>query len=491
MFPRPQFDVSSEIPIYRQLYAQLKEWIDGGRLANGVRLPSTRDMAGLLGLNRSTVSSAYELLESEGLIQGHVGKGSFVAGGVRLARQGLDWDQLLRLSESGSPALNHPPEAAISFATSRPAEELFPVSEVEATCREVLAGKDAAAILQLGSPFGFARLREYLLNEGRREGCVRLQDDVLVTSGCQQGLDLITRVLVCTGDSVLIEDPIYPGVKNLLTRAGARVIGIPVGPQGIDVDALKRGLEREHPKVLIVTPNFQNPTGTTIPASSRRQILSEAGHAGVVVIENDAHGELRYEGEPVASFKQLDDSGDVILLRSFSKVAFPGLRVGWVMGPKALIGRLAEAKQLADLHTDQLSQALMLRFAESGRLAAHRERLVAAGAERLNAVLAACERSLPAGTKFSRPEGGMNLWVRLPEPLDAAELLGRAERAGVAYAPGRYFEVAHHEPGSLRLSFADVAPDEIRAGVAILGEIFSSEIERSRASRWEPAQAMV
>jgi 2-aminoadipate transaminase len=167
------------------------------------------------------------------------------------------------------------------------------------------------------------------------------------------------------------------------------------------------------------------------------------------------------------------------------------LRVGWVFGPKALIGRLAEAKLLADLHTDQLSQAVMLRFVESGRLAAHRARMVAAGAERLRTVLSACEELLPAGTKFTRPEGGMNLWVRLPEPLDAAELLSRAERAGVVYAPGRYFEVSHHESGSLRLSFAGLAPDRIRAGVAILGEIFSSEIDRSRASRWEPAQAMV
>jgi 2-aminoadipate transaminase len=448
-------------------------------------------MAGLLGLNRSTVSAAYELLESAGLIQGHVGKGSFVAGPARSSSPALDWDELLRVSEGGSPALNHPSSASISFATSRPAEELFPLTEVEATCREVLSGKDAAAILQLGSPSGFPPLREHLLAEGRREGCVRPQDDILITSGCQQGLDLITRILVRAGDAVLVEDPIYPGVKNLLARAGARLIGIPVGPHGIDLEFLKRMLDRESPRAIIVTPNFQNPTGATLPAASRRQMLSEAGRAGVVVVENDAYGGLRYEGEPLPSLKQLDESGDAILLRTFSKVAFPGLRVGWVFGPKALIGRLAEAKLLADLHTDQLSQAVMLRFVESGRLGAHRARMVAAGAERLRTVLSACEQLLPAGTKFTRPEGGMNLWVRLPEPLDAAELLSRVERAGVVYAPGRYFEVSHHESGSLRLSFAGLAPDRIRAGVAILGEIFSSEIDRSRASRWEPAQAMV
>jgi 2-aminoadipate transaminase len=190
--------------------------------------------------------------------------------------------------------------------------------------------------------------------------------------------------------------------------------------------------------------------------------------------------------------KQLDEAGDTVLLRSFSKVAFPGLRVGWITGPRALVARLAEAKQLADLHTDQLSQALLLRFAESGRLAAHKSRVLAAGAERLAAVLAACERSLPVGTRFTRPQGGMNLWVRLPEPLDASELLPRAERENVTYVPGKYFEVAHHEPGSLRLSFAGLAPDAIQAGVARLGEVFSSELERVRAPRrYDPAPAMV
>ncbi|RPI18586.1 MAG: aminotransferase class I/II-fold pyridoxal phosphate-dependent enzyme, partial [Acidobacteriales bacterium] len=158
----------------------------------------------------------------------------------------------------------------------------------------------------------------------------------------------------------------------------------------------------------------------------------------------------------------------------------------------ALVARLVEAKLLADLHTDQLSQAVLLRFAESGRLAAHREKILAAGAERLAAVLAACERYLPPGARFTRPQGGMNLWVRLPEPLDAAELLSRAERENVTYVPGRYFEVIHHEPGSLRLSFAGLAPDKIRAGVAALGEVFSNELERSRATRrHEPAPAMV
>jgi 2-aminoadipate transaminase len=157
-----------------------------------------------------------------------------------------------------------------------------------------------------------------------------------------------------------------------------------------------------------------------------------------------------------------------------------------------LIARLAHAKQMADLHTDQLSQAVLLRFAESGRLAAHRARMLEAGGERLAAVLSACERHLPAGSQFTRPQGGMNLWVRLPEPLDAAELLGRAHRENVSYLPGKYFAVSRLEPGALRLSFAGCTPGEIRKGLAILGGIFSSELERIRSAQvLEPAPALV
>jgi len=161
-------------------------------------------------------------------------------------------------------------------------------------------------------------------------------------------------------------------------------------------------------------------------------------------------------------------------------VAFPGLRVGWVIGPRALIERLTEAKQWSDLHTDQLSQAVLLRFAESGRLARHRERMLEAGRERLHAALDACEKYLPVEAKFTRPRGGMSLWIRLPEPLDAGELLARAEREGVTYLPGKYFAVTRSQANSLRISFAGMAPEQIHSGIAILGRIFKQELERVR-----------
>jgi 2-aminoadipate transaminase len=212
--------------------------------------------------------------------------------------------------------------------------------------------------------------------------------------------------------------------------------------------------------------------------------------AGVPVVENDSYGELRYHGEPLPAIKELDQSGTTVLLRSFSKVSFPGLRVGWALGPKRLIDRLRHAKEASDLHTDQLSQAVLLEFSSSGRLEAHRQRVLRAGSERLAATLDACRRYLPAAARWTQPEGGMNVWVRLPEPLDAGELLPRARKEGVAYVPGRYFAVSRPEPGALRLSFAGLAPDEIRAGLRTLGRIVENALEDSRRG-FDPTPALV
>ncbi|HWR53709.1 MAG TPA: PLP-dependent aminotransferase family protein [Bryobacteraceae bacterium] len=484
MFPDVQLDPHSNVPLYRQLYGSIRSAIVDGILRHGERIPATRELAGLLGLNRTTISAAYDLLESEGFVRGHVGRGSFVVG--LPSASAADW--ALNFPSADSEPPSPPPAGAISFATARPSADLFPLDDFRRSCDEALSGSGAADILQLGSAYGYAPLREYLLDAARRDGLARDGDDLIITNGCQQALDLVQRVLIHPGDPVLVEDPVYPGLKNLFLRAGARLVGVPVGPDGLSPDALDAA---PRARVLVTTPTFQNPTGATIPAERRLELLDAARNRGLLVIENDIYGDLRYEGAAVPPLKASDETRRVALLQSFSKITFPGLRVGWVLGPRALIARLAEAKQVTDLHSDQLSQAALLRFAESGRLAAHRQRVVTAGGLRLKAVLEACGRWLPAGSEFTRPEGGMNLWVRLPRPLDAMDLLARAHRAGVAYIPGRYFEVSRHDPGALRLSFAGLAPAEIRRGVEILGSIASAELERTRTERRAPAPALV
>ncbi|MCP5119868.1 MAG: PLP-dependent aminotransferase family protein [bacterium] len=494
MFHQPQLDNQSGTSLYRQLYRQIKIDIERGHLVKGDRLPATRELAGQLGLNRTTITAAYELLETEGLIRRHVGRGSFVAGETTAHAEGLRWQDLLTApgGTAAGPLALRGSDEVISFATSRPSEELFPIEALRAITAEVMSSASASEILQLGSPSGYGPLRRHLLKHAQSAGVARSSDDIIITNGCQQALDLLQRVLIGQGDAVIVEDPVYPGVHHVLERAGARVAGVPVGPRGIELDSLERALTEHSPKAVVLTPNFQNPTGATLPRPAREAIVRMTKTSGAVLVENDIYGELRYQGAAPPTLKRLDASGDVVQMSSFSKVAFPGLRVGWVIGPRPLVNRLIEAKQWSDLHTDQLSQAVLLRFAESGALAAHRKRVVRAGVERLAATVAACERHLPEGTRYTHPDGGMNLWIELPEPLDAGELLSRAQREMVSYLPGKYFAVSRSHAGSLRLSFAGLPPKKIRHGIAVLGEIFSSEVKRVReAARMDAAPAMV
>lgn len=448
MIQLPQITSQSEIPLYRQLYEGLKCSILAGSLNDGDRLPPTRDLAGQLGLNRATVSAAYALLEEDGLVSGQVGRGSFVQNPV-----------------------SAPEAREISFSTSRPAEELFPLDEVREVTNEVML-RSAAAVLQLGSPLGYGPLRNYLMEEAAAEGVFDAErDDLLITSGCQQALDLIDKALIGPSGFVYAEEPIYPGVRNAFGRA-------------LTVDPTQAGIE-----ATIVTPSFRNPTGYTMSLAERRE-LAESGRR--LLVEVDIYSKLCYEGEALPTIRSLGAGDRCLLLRSFSKIAFPGLRVGWVIGPKALIAKLATAKQWTDLHSDQLSQAILLEFARSRRLEAHLGRVLEAGRLRLKTTIDTLEQMLPAGSRFTRPQGGMNLWVTLPRGCDSVAVLEKARREGVSYLPGRYFSVATPMNESLRLSFAGLSPSRIVEGLRRLGPLFEDEARiASRYQDPQPEMAMV
>ncbi|HVW87525.1 MAG TPA: PLP-dependent aminotransferase family protein [Bryobacteraceae bacterium] len=478
---RPELDANSNVPLYRQLGVYLQRLIETGELLPGDRLPPTRELAGQLGLNRTTVSSAYDLLEQGGLIKGSVGRGSFVCDVPAREAPGVNWSRALTASVSTSTGASR--HDAINFSASRPSENLFPVVEFRECCAEVLASDRIRSLLQLGSPSGYEPLRQFLLE---RAEYARETDDILITSGCQQAVDLLRRALVRAGDKVAIEEPVYPGLRNLFLEAGAELIGVNVTAEGADPYSVQKALDGGA-RVIVLTPSFQNPTGASIPTVNRRTIVSMARAAGAVVIENDIYSELAYHGPTAPRLKSLDSN--VILLGSFSKIAFPGMRCGWIIAPKPVIRRVTELKQLADLHTDQLSQAFLLRFAESGRLAKHQEQMIAAGRERLRALEQACHRHLP-DCRFRTPDGGMNLWLDLPSGLDSSALRGLAQQAGVDYLPGRYFSISRPLDSGLRLSFAGLDPDEIRRGIAILGTVISNATGlRDDASR--PTLALV
>jgi 2-aminoadipate transaminase len=371
----------------------------------------------------------------------------------------------------------------IDFSSSRPSESLFPLNEFRECCAEVLVDRRLQSLLQLGSPLGHLPLRRWLLERAKQQGVAGDNDDILITNGCQQAVDILRRALTQPGTKVAIEEPVYPGLRNLFIDAGAELIGVPVTgdlSEGMDLYGLRRALDAGA-KVVVITPSFQNPTGATIPAAARSALASMTRAAGAVVIENDIYSDLVYDGAALPKLKSFD--ADVILLGSFSKIAFPGVRVGWIIGPKPVIARAAELKQLTDLHTDQLSQAFLLHFAESGRLAKHEGIVIAAGREKLRAMEQACAKYLP-DCHYIVPGGGMNMWIDLPGGLDSGALRGLARQAGVDYLPGRYFSVSRSLDSGLRLSFAGLEPAAIRRGIEILGEVIrNATTSRDEASR--------
>lgn len=496
----PLFQLSlnpaSALPLYRQLSDSIRELIASGSLQAGDRLPATRELAGRLGLNRTTVSAAYAALEESGLLEGQVGRGSFVAAlssaGGQLGsfrKNALNWGSVLRSEESSAPSAA--PSAEISFASSRPPERSFPLDAFRRLAIEVVESGGVEEILQLGSPYGYRPLRRYLLEQSQEAGVARADDDVLITNGCQQALDLLARSLG-TEATVIMEDPVYHGLVRVFEGSGCALTPVPMDEDGIEIAGLERALAGQGTRVVMVTPSFQNPTGATLPFGRRKAIVDLVQRTGAVLVENDIYSELRYEGDPLPTLKELDATGNTILLRSYSKVAFPGLRVGWVVAPQPVIARLAEAKQWADLHSDHLSQAILLRFAQSGALAQHLERTCRDGRGRLRAVLEACERFLPLGSRWTRPEGGMSMWVTLPAQLDTGNLLTRLRERGVDFLPGSYFSACPVHRSSLRLGFGGLTPEAITRGVSILGAVAAEELAgRAASARLEPAVALV
>ncbi len=491
-----RLDNTSDVPLYRQLSSSIADLIGRGGILVGERLPATRELAGQLGLNRTTISAAYALLEQQGLIHGHVGRGSFVA-----SRQGfsgdaadneaaIDWDAILPGPELQASGQAHPIE--ISFSSSRPSREAFPLASFRRLAREVVDSPQAADILQLGSPHGYGPLRRYLHEEATTAGTAGPDDDLIITNGCQQAWDLLARILAPAGTPVVLEDPVYHGLWQVFARAGAEIIPAPVTGSGVDTGALEQLFQRHRPRLTVLTPSFQNPTGATLPLNQRHRVIDLAKQYNVVLLESDIYSELRYRETALPRLKQLDTSGRVVLLGSYSKVAFPGLRVGWVIAPRPLVARLAALKQMSDLHSDHLSQAVLLRFAESGELRKHIERTRHAGAQRLDAVLRACREHLPASARFTRPDGGMSLWVDLPSPLRSADLLARVQAQGVDFLPGSYFSAERSHPRGLRLSFGGLSPEQIELGVRIIGEAAKRELQASAAAiSQEPVTALV
>ncbi|MGW4435841.1 aminotransferase-like domain-containing protein [Streptomyces sp. NPDC004596] len=355
----------------------------------------------------------------------------------------------------------------INFAGGLPAPELFDRAGIAAAFHAVLAETPAQA-LQYSTTEGEPALRSGLAARITAQGLPTTSDDLLVTTGSQQALSLLATALLEPGDTVLVESPCYLAALQVFGLAGARVVPVPGDEDGVDPDALEDLVARERPKLLYLVPTFQNPTGRTMPAPRREALAAVAARRGLWIVEDDPYGELRYDGERVPWIASCPGAEDrVVLLGSFSKVMAPGLRLGWLRAPAGLRRACAVAKQAVDLHTPSLNQLAAARCLDG--LDAHVGRVRAVYGERRDAMLAGLPGALPEGSVWTRPDGGMFLWVRLPEPYDTTALLPRVVEQDVAYVPGAPFYAAAPDRSTLRLCFVTQTPEEITEGLRRLG----------------------
>jgi len=358
----------------------------------------------------------------------------------------------------------------INFAGGLPAPELFDAEGIAEAFRAVLAEAPERA-LQYSTTEGEPALRAALAERTRVRGLPTTADDVLVTTGSQQALSLLSTALLEPGDTVLVESPCYLAALQAFGFAGARIVPVPGDEDGVDVDALEDLVLRERPKLLYTVPTFQNPTGRTMPAARRTAVAEVALRRGLWIVEDDPYGELRFEGERVPWIASCEGAADrVVLLGSFSKVMAPGLRLGWLRAPAELRRACAVAKQAADLHTPTVNQLAAARYLTDRDLDAHVAHVAGVYRERRDAMLAGLADALPPGSTWSRPEGGMFLWARLPEPYDTTALLPEVVRHDVAYVPGAPFYAGRPERSTMRLCFVTQTPEEIGEGLRRLGE---------------------
>jgi 2-aminoadipate transaminase len=358
----------------------------------------------------------------------------------------------------------------ISFAGGLPAPELFPVkalAEAQARCFD----ENGPAAMQYSTTEGWMPLRGWIAGHLRTLGIETEPGRVLITSGSQQAIDLVAKIFLDPGDTVLVENPSYLAALQAFGAYEANIIGVECDSGGMRVDLLEKVLAEHKPKLIYTVPEFQNPTGTTLSSDRRDHLIELSCRYQIPILEDDPYGELRYAGERTPPLAARDKQGLVIYVSTFSKTVSPGIRIGWVSASPEVFRELVIAKQASDLHTSSMLQHALAKMLETFDYKGHVNHLCAVYGERRGAMLQALEASFPAGSKWAQSEGGMFVWAELPDGIRAEELLQRALAVDVAFVPGAPFFVDSARHNCLRLNFSNRPPDDIYEGIGRIGRL--------------------
>ena len=358
----------------------------------------------------------------------------------------------------------------ISFAGGLPAPECFPVQEI-ATCAERVLSEAGAQALQYAVTEGYAPLRERFAAEMATRGVACNTPNILITTGSQQALDLIGKVFLNPGDCVLTETPTYLAAIQAFQAYGVRFVSAVTDENGLVPESLEEIITRERPKILYTIPNFQNPTGVTLSAARRQQILEIAARHRMVIVEDDPYGKLRYAGTDIAPIKASDAENQVIYVSTVSKTVTPGLRIGWVTAHESILQHLIVAKQAADLHASNLDQRIVERYFADFDNQQHIERIRQTYGARFTCMNQALEEFMPAGFHWTLPQGGMFLWVTCPSHLSTQQMLPKAIERKILFVPGRDFFPNGGGDCYMRLNFSNASEQNIRIGISRLADL--------------------
>lgn len=367
----------------------------------------------------------------------------------------------------------------ISFAGGLPAPELFPVKEMKAAVDKVFEEHGQEA-MQYGAAKGVTALREVIQQHVKEKEDVDSKlDNVLVTTGSEQALDLVGKAFVDPGDTVLVEQPTYLCALDVFRSYGANFASVEMDEDGMKMDALEEALKANpNTKLIYTVPNFQNPTGRTMTEERRKQLAELAEKYDVYVLEDNPYGEIRFAGQHVPAVKSFDKSGHVLYMSTFSKTLAPGFRLGWLVADKNVVNKLTVLKQSADLHTDNLAQFAVARFFADNDVDAHVKEISALYGKRKDLMLEGIKKYFPEGVKYTDPEGGMFLWVEVPGVDDTVELFKECLEHDVAFVPGDPFFAGEVQPGAFRLNYSNMKEDQIEVGLKRLGAALTAAVNK-------------
>ncbi|MFH1176796.1 MAG: PLP-dependent aminotransferase family protein [Acidobacteriota bacterium] len=489
----PKLDRDSQEPMYRQLYQQIMRLIDEGSLPAGERLPPTRVLAEKLAVNRTTVCRAYQELWALGYLESRPGGYSTVRARMRPVaarkRPGaslIDWDQATapesrRICED---LLAHTPRPVgasepINFSGLAADRELCPLDDFRRSLKHALA-TDGKRLLDYGDPAGYPPLREVIARRMRTHGVTVTAEEILITGGSQQALDLVVRLITRPLSCIAVESPTYSHAIPLFRFHGLLMQEAPMRPDGLDLDVLADWLATQRPALVYTIPNFHNPTGITTSQAHREALLAMCERHRVPILEDGFEEEMKYFGKAVLPIKSMDEGGIVIYLGTFSKVVFPGLRVGWIAADRECIKRLLALSRFSNLSGSMLGQAALAHFCEDGHYEQYLRRVHGAYRRRMQAMLHGLRQYLPErGVEWTQPAGGYTLWVKVA-PTSASitekELLERLRQAGVLATPGRLFFPAEPDGLGFRLSISNLREPQIHEGCRRLGRALASVV---------------